>query len=65
MDVMDLLRILVYVKGIYDDSTQYLSFEKRFTISPFPMSFTLKRHNFNEVRCVVSKVIYVVAINYY
>lgn len=71
--VMDLLRILVYVKcfcealhkGIYNDYTNHLSSEKRFEIAPFLMSFTLKIDNFYEIRCVDSEVIFVVTIKDY
>ena len=67
--VMDLLRILVYIKsfcealnmGIYDDSTYHLSSEKGFIIAKFLMSFALKINIFNEIRCVDSTVIFVVA----
>ena len=67
--VMDLLRILVYLKsfcealnmGIYDDSTHHLSSEKGFIMAQLLMSFALKINIFNEIRCVDSTVIFVVA----
>ena len=52
-------------KDINEGQIMYIQ-RKDLQLPPFLMSFTLKIHNFNEIRCVVSQAIFVVAIkNYY
>ena len=48
-------------KDINEGQIMYIQ-RKDLRLPPFPMSFTLKIHNFNEIRRVVSKAIFVVAI---
>ena len=48
-------------KDINEGQIMYIQ-RKDLQLPPFLMSFTLKIHNFNEIRCVVSKAIFVVAI---
>lgn len=48
-------------KDINEGQIMYIQ-RKDLQLPPFLMSFTLKIHNFNEIRRVVSKAIFVVAI---
>ena len=51
-------------KDINEGQIMYIQ-RKDLQLPPFLMSFTLEIHNFNEIRCVVSNVIFVVAIKDY
>ena len=48
-------------KDINEGQIMYIQ-RKDLQLPPFLMGFTLKIHNFNEIRRVVSKAIFVVAI---